>query len=145
MPVPAVPTNFTPEIVTKAVRLFEEIFRPGYRYKKAGVLMLELVPEGVKVTDLGSLNGTFYAGHRVTEMVLAVSSDKSAKGFFPALPRGEAAFARTRRAASLHGLAITPEGLLVPPAPAVAAFPWKRPSVNIVRRSRQKMKLILSS
>lgn len=35
---------------------------------------VELVPEGLRVTDLGSLNGTFYAGHRVTDMVLAVSA-----------------------------------------------------------------------
>ena len=40
-----VPTNFTPEIVGKVIELFEKIFRPGFRYKKAGVLMLELVPE----------------------------------------------------------------------------------------------------
>jgi Sigma-54 interaction domain/Inner membrane component of T3SS, cytoplasmic domain/Bacterial regulatory protein, Fis family len=37
-------------------------------------IAVELVPEGVKITDLGSLNGTFYAGHRVSEIVLAVSS-----------------------------------------------------------------------
>lgn len=41
-----VPTNYTPEIVAKALELFEKIFRTGYRYKKAGVHVLELVPEG---------------------------------------------------------------------------------------------------
>jgi len=41
----SVPTNFTPEVVDLAVTAFEKIFRPGYKYKKAGVLLLELVPE----------------------------------------------------------------------------------------------------
>jgi two-component system, NtrC family, response regulator GlrR len=33
---------------------------------------LELVPEGVRVRDLGSRNGTFYLGQRVEQMVLAL-------------------------------------------------------------------------
>src|SRR5262249_11574734 len=33
---------------------------------------LELVPEGVRVRDLGSTNGTFYLGQRVETMVLAL-------------------------------------------------------------------------
>ena len=41
-----VPTNFTPEIVRYALAALERIFKPGYKYKKAGVLLLELVPEG---------------------------------------------------------------------------------------------------
>lgn len=40
-----VPTNYTPEITKHALDLFGKIFRPSYRYKKAGVLALELVPE----------------------------------------------------------------------------------------------------
>jgi two-component system, NtrC family, response regulator GlrR len=35
---------------------------------------LELVPEGVAVTDLGSRNGTFYLGHRVEKIVLGLGS-----------------------------------------------------------------------
>jgi transcriptional regulator with GAF, ATPase, and Fis domain len=37
-------------------------------------LELELVPEGVVLTDLGSRNGTFYLGQRVEKMVLALGS-----------------------------------------------------------------------
>jgi DNA-binding NtrC family response regulator len=37
-------------------------------------LELELVPEGVMVTDLGSRNGTFYLGQRVEKMVLGLGS-----------------------------------------------------------------------
>ena len=40
-----VPTNFTPELAEHAQAAFEKIFRPGYRYKKVGILLLELVPE----------------------------------------------------------------------------------------------------
>lgn len=40
-----VPTSFTPEIVSKALDIFGKIFRDGYRYKKAGVQLLELIPE----------------------------------------------------------------------------------------------------
>src|SRR6185436_14038954 len=35
---------------------------------------LELVPEGVAVTDLGSRNGTFYLGQRVEKIVLGLGS-----------------------------------------------------------------------
>ena len=41
-----VPSNFTPEVVKYALEGFEKIFRPGFKYKKAGILLLELVPEG---------------------------------------------------------------------------------------------------
>jgi DNA polymerase V len=40
-----VPTNFTPEIVSKALEILEKIFREGFRYKKAGIMLFELVPE----------------------------------------------------------------------------------------------------
>ena len=35
---------------------------------------LSLAPEGVHVADLGSRNGTFYLGHRVERMTLALGS-----------------------------------------------------------------------
>ena len=35
---------------------------------------LEIVPEGVTVTDLGSRNGIFYLGQRVTQITLALGS-----------------------------------------------------------------------
>jgi pSer/pThr/pTyr-binding forkhead associated (FHA) protein len=35
---------------------------------------LELVPEGVRVHDLGSRNGTFYVGQRIDTMVLGLGS-----------------------------------------------------------------------
>jgi len=41
----AVPTNYTGELVRYAVDGLEEIFRYGYRYKKAGVIVSGMVPE----------------------------------------------------------------------------------------------------
>ena len=40
-----VPTAFTPELVGEALRVLEGIYRPGYRYVKAGVMCLGLVPD----------------------------------------------------------------------------------------------------
>lgn len=39
------PTHFAPDIIRHALEAFERIFRPGYRYKKTGILLMELVPE----------------------------------------------------------------------------------------------------
>ena len=40
-----VATNFTPEVLEYALKAFDKVFRRGFRYKKAGVLMLALVPQ----------------------------------------------------------------------------------------------------
>ena len=40
-----VPTSFTPELVGESLRILEAIFHDGYRYTKAGVLCLGLVPD----------------------------------------------------------------------------------------------------
>jgi DNA polymerase V len=40
-----VPTALTAELIGYARRAVEQAFRPGRRYKKAGVMLLELVPE----------------------------------------------------------------------------------------------------
>lgn len=47
-----VPTSFTPELVGECQRIVEAIYRPGYRYVKAGVLCLDLVPDGEKQASL---------------------------------------------------------------------------------------------
>ena len=41
----SMPTNFTPELVTAAMSVLERIWRPGYRWKRIGVMLLELGPE----------------------------------------------------------------------------------------------------
>jgi DNA polymerase V len=40
-----VATSFTPEIITAAHELLDAMYRTGYRYKKAGVLLSSLVPD----------------------------------------------------------------------------------------------------
>lgn len=40
-----VASNSTSELIRHALECFEKIFRPGYNYNKAGVIMMDLVPE----------------------------------------------------------------------------------------------------
>jgi DNA polymerase V len=40
-----VATNVTPQLLKVAMRETEALYRSGYQYKKAGVIMLGLVPE----------------------------------------------------------------------------------------------------
>ena len=47
-----VPTLFTPELVGECQRILAAIYRPGYRYVKAGVLCLSLVPDEEKQGSL---------------------------------------------------------------------------------------------
>ena len=47
-------TNDTGEVVAMAVRLGERIWRPGYRYAKAGVMIAELLPETARQPALWS-------------------------------------------------------------------------------------------
>ena len=41
-----VTTSNTPEIVSTAIRAIEKIFRPGFHYKSAGVILTGLIPAG---------------------------------------------------------------------------------------------------
>ena len=43
-----VPTAFTPELIGEAMRVLKAIYKPGYRFIKAGVLCLGLVPDEEK-------------------------------------------------------------------------------------------------
>ncbi len=47
-----VPTNVTPELVRYALWGLRMIYRPGYKYKKAGVLITRIVPENQVQTHL---------------------------------------------------------------------------------------------
>ena len=49
---PLVPTSFTPELVGECQRILQAIYRPGYRYTKAGVHFLDLVPDDEKQASL---------------------------------------------------------------------------------------------
>ena len=46
------PTAYTPELVNFGIRLLREIYQPGFRYKKAGVLLMDLQAEREGPEDL---------------------------------------------------------------------------------------------
>ncbi len=47
-----VPTSFTPELIGECLRVLNAIYKPGFRYKKCGVLCLDLVPDDEKQASL---------------------------------------------------------------------------------------------
>jgi DNA polymerase V len=64
-------TNLTPDIVHHALRLLDVIYKPGYPYKKAGVLVSELIPESeVQGLLYDALTPAERAKHRTLATVL---------------------------------------------------------------------------
>lgn len=51
LPLP-VPSDLTPELSARALDCFDAMFLPGHRYKKAGILYLDLVPAEETQSDL---------------------------------------------------------------------------------------------
>ncbi len=49
-----VPSSYTPRLMATALHLLGRIYRRGYRYKKAGVMLYEITPEGEAQLDLFS-------------------------------------------------------------------------------------------
>jgi len=47
-----VPTQFTEEVVSQALRMLRSLWKNGYRYKKAGVIMMGNIPENQVQGDL---------------------------------------------------------------------------------------------
>lgn len=47
-----VPTNSTPELVQYALAGLKNIYKKGYRYKKAGVILLDLIPDNAIQSNL---------------------------------------------------------------------------------------------
>jgi DNA polymerase V len=48
----SVPTDYTPKILMCAEDILREIYRDGYKYKKAGILISGIVPSDCRQTDL---------------------------------------------------------------------------------------------
>ena len=46
------PSNHTPDLLSMALGLLREIYRPGHQYKKTGIFLTELVPEADLLPDL---------------------------------------------------------------------------------------------
>jgi len=47
LPLP-LPSDYTPALLDKAATILRDVYRPGYRYQKAGVLLLDLTPRGMR-------------------------------------------------------------------------------------------------
>ncbi|MFT5539484.1 MAG: DNA polymerase V [Alphaproteobacteria bacterium] len=63
-------TNDTAVLIGAALRGFEGIFRPGYRYKRAGVMLFDLGPEG------GGTGSLFGAAANPRAAALTVACDR---------------------------------------------------------------------
>lgn len=49
------PTSSTPELINAALQCLKLLYRPGYRYRKAGVMLAGIVKQGYRQQDLFSL------------------------------------------------------------------------------------------
>ena len=66
----ALPTAYTPDLIRTSQQLVRQIYREGYRYKKAGVYLSALHPEEVIQPDLF---GTFsWAGEAQQAYLMAI-------------------------------------------------------------------------
>lgn len=45
-------TNYTPDILQATLQAIRKIYRPGYRYRKGGVMLLELTPAAARQHDM---------------------------------------------------------------------------------------------
>ncbi len=54
----AVPTSYTPELIARAHRCLDAIYRPGFLYKKAGVMLADIIPDEHATGDLFAGPGT---------------------------------------------------------------------------------------
>lgn len=52
------PSSFTPHLLKAALHCLESIFKPGYQYKKAGVMLVEIVPAHCQQINLFDLVST---------------------------------------------------------------------------------------
>jgi DNA polymerase V len=65
-------TNNTPEVIRRAKECLQQIFSPGQRYKKCGVIMIDLVSETSVAPDL-FLGGFLLKHRRILETVDALN------------------------------------------------------------------------
>lgn len=51
------PTSYTPHLLKAALHCLESIFKPGYQYQKAGVMLTGIVPDGCQQIGLFDVQG----------------------------------------------------------------------------------------
>jgi DNA polymerase V len=52
------PSDFTSDLINYAINMLEKIYREGYKYKKAGVMMVNLIPNGTLQQNLFQKTGS---------------------------------------------------------------------------------------
>jgi DNA polymerase V len=69
----SVPTNFTPQIIGAAEKILSAIYRKGFRYKKAGIILSGIFPDECRQADLFAPKGSLARHDRVTSVLDAVN------------------------------------------------------------------------
>ncbi len=64
-----VPSSYTPELLVPALACLESIYRPGFRYKKTGIMLSEIVAECDAVRSLFEDQGASGRKRRLSETV----------------------------------------------------------------------------
>ncbi len=62
-----VASAYTPDIIAYALQVLEKIYKPGYRYHKAGVMLTEIVPEENVQLDMFTTRRTQPKHHSLME------------------------------------------------------------------------------
>ena len=70
----SIPSSYTPELIWHAHRCLEKIFKPGYRYKKTGVLLAEIVSRDRIQLNLFSLDYPHERNKKVMQVVDDINS-----------------------------------------------------------------------
>jgi DNA polymerase V len=68
-----IPTSFTPEMVFYAIQLLKKIYKPGFKYKKAGIMLSGIVPENEVQLNLFSPKPSVKS-HHLMEAVDAINT-----------------------------------------------------------------------
>ena len=66
-----VPTNYTPTLIDAAVKALNEVFKEGYRYQKAGVLLAGLLPQKAIQLPLFSESEEYVVDNRSRQQLMA--------------------------------------------------------------------------
>jgi DNA polymerase V len=69
----SVPTNFTPQIIGASEKILAAIYRKGFRYKKAGVILSGIISDNSRQTDLFAPAGSLEHHDRITSALDAVN------------------------------------------------------------------------
>jgi DNA polymerase V len=53
-------TQYTPDLIKAGISLLNKIYKPGYYYQKAGILLTEIIPQGKEQESLFNLDHLQY-------------------------------------------------------------------------------------